>query len=107
MASCCPDLSNKPGMERENPSRYSEIAINFVLRCACSFEQLSSAPEQCINAWPTQENMLEWKGLIQKIIFVQLTLISGFISSFSNGQTEKHNLVNENAIQMHANYASA
>ena len=35
-------------MDRENPSRYSEIAINFVLRCECSFEQLSSAAEQCV-----------------------------------------------------------
>ena len=35
-------------MDRENPSRYSEIAINFVLMCACSFEQLSSAPDQCV-----------------------------------------------------------
>ena len=35
-------------MDRENPSRYSEIATNFVLRCACSFEQFSSEPEQCV-----------------------------------------------------------
>ena len=40
--------SFQQAMDRENPSRYSEIAINFVLRCACSFEQTSSAPEQCV-----------------------------------------------------------